>query len=132
MQIDRTNWMEIILQEFPAFRAQWEEHLESWNPIIARPIALDLAEFAALAIDLIWAGDEIEIARLTTVIELILVEGDPIVEYATRKMVLEKIANSSQIAGFPIERFTTKLQPQTADRWQTLTLDRTPDLSIHH
>ena len=50
MQIDRTNWMEIILQEFPAFRAQWEEHLESWSPTIARPIALDLAEFADLAI----------------------------------------------------------------------------------
>ena len=132
MQIDRTNLMEIILQEFPAFRTQWGEHLESWNPTIVRPIALDLAEFADLVIQIVWAGDEIELDRLATVIELIFEAGDPIVTYALRKMVLEKIATSSHVSGFPLDRFTSKLQPQTAEQWQTLALDRIVDLSIHH
>jgi hypothetical protein len=132
MQIDRTNWAEVILQEFPAFRPQWEEHLEGWNPHITRPIALDLAEFATLAIELIWAGDERELDRLATVLELMFVAEDPIFTYTLRQMVLEKIASRSDIAGFPIERFTSKLLPHTADRWQTLTYDRAIDLSIHH
>lgn len=132
MQIDRTNWAEVILQEFPAFRPQWEEHLEGWNPLITRPIALDLAEFATLAIEIIWAGDERELDRLTTAIESMFGAEDPIFTYTLRQMVLEKIANRSEIAGFPIERFTTKLQPYTAKQWQTLTHDRSIDLSIHH
>ncbi len=132
MQIDRTNWMDIILQEFPAFRPQWDEHLESWNPMIARPIALDLAEFADFAIDIIWAGDERELDRLMRVIELMLVEGDSVIIYTVRQMLLVKITNSSQIAGFPIERFTTKLLPQTAYHLQTLPIERSIDLSIHH
>ncbi len=139
MQIDRTNWVEIILQEFPAFRYQWAEHVESWNPTLARPIALDLAEFADLAIAIIWAGDEIELDRLAQVIELILVAGEPIVTYALRQVVLAKIADSN-IAGFPIDRFTSRLQPQTLSQWQILTTDLrsqwlhqpSVDLSIHH
>jgi hypothetical protein len=132
MQIDRTNWAEIILQEFPAFRLQWEEHLETWNPPIARPIALDLAEFATLAIEIIWAGDDLELDRLATVLELMFGAEDPIFTYALRQMVLEKIASRSNVAGFPIERFTSKLQPHSASHWQTLTYDRSSDLSIHH
>jgi hypothetical protein len=132
MQIDRTNWAEIILQEFPAFRPQWEEHLDAWNPLVARPIALDLAEFADLAIALIWAGDERELDRLVTVLELMFVAQDPIFTYTLRQMVLEKIASRSTIAGFPIERFTSKLQPHTVEQWQISTRDRSIDLSIHH
>jgi hypothetical protein len=132
MQIDRTNWAEIILQEFPAFRTQWEEHLDAWNPTIARPIALDLAEFAELAIELIWAGDECELDRLAILIELMFVAEDSLFTYTIRQMVLEKIASRSDVAGFPIERFTNKLQPYTATQWATLTRDRSIDLSIHH
>jgi hypothetical protein len=131
MQIDRTNWAEIILQEFPTFRPQWEEHLESWNQLVARPIALDLAEFATLAIAIIWAGDERELDRLTIVLESMFDAEDPIFTYTLRQMVLEKIASRSEIAGFPIERFTNKLQPHTAHQWQS-TRARSIDLSIHH
>ena len=132
MQIDRTNWAEVILQEFPAFRLQWEEHLDGWNPLVARPIALDLAEFATLAIDIIWAGDERELDRLATVLESMFGAKDSIFTYTLRQMVLAKIASRSDIAGFPIDRFTSKLQPHTANQWQTLTHDRSIDLSIHH
>jgi hypothetical protein len=132
MQIDRTNWAEIILQEFPAFRTQWEEHLDAWNPTITRPIALDLAEFATLAIEIIWSGDERALERLVAVIELMFDAEDPIFTYTIRQMVLEKIASRSDVAGFPIERFTCKLQPHTVEQWQISTRDRSIDLSIHH
>ncbi len=132
MQIDRTNWAEIVLEEFPAFRAQWDEHLAAWNPIIARPLALDVAEFTDLALKIIWAGDEREVDRLANAIELMLVAGDAIVKYTVRQMLLAKIASSSQIDGFPIERFTNAIQPQTAYHWQTAIGDRRVDLSIHH
>jgi hypothetical protein len=132
MQIDRTNWVEVILQEFPTFLPQWEEHLDGWNPLLTRPIALDLAEFADFAIDLIWAGDERELDRLATVLESMFTVEDPIFIYTLRQMVLAKIASRSDIAGFPIDRFTSKLQPQTTNQWQTLTYDRSIDLSIHH
>jgi hypothetical protein len=132
MQIDRTNWAEIILSEFPAFRPQWAEHLDSWNPIITRPIALDLAEFADFAIDLIWAGDERELDRLATAIELMFAAEDPLFTYTICQTVLEKIDSRSDVAGFPIERFTNKFQPYTATQWQAVKLDRSIDLSIHH
>lgn len=132
MQIDRTNCVEIIIQEFPAFCAQWDSYLVSWNPLIERPLAVDLAEFADFALELIWAGDGSELDRLATTIELMLVEGDAVVKYAVRKILLEKLASSSTIAGFPIELFISKLQPQTAVRWQALAIERGIDLSIHH
>jgi hypothetical protein len=132
MQIDRTNWAEIILQQFPAFHTQWAEHLDGWNPLLTRPIALDLAEFADFAIDLIWAGDERELDRLATALELMIGAEDPVFTYTIRQMVLEKIASRSEVAGFPIERFTSRLQPHTLTQWETLTRDRSIDLSIHH
>ena len=63
IQIDRTNCMEIILQEFPAFRTQWDLHLASWS-LPDRPISLDIAEFGDFAVDTIAAGIDTEIDRL--------------------------------------------------------------------
>jgi hypothetical protein len=132
MQIDRTNCMETILQEFPNFRDRWDRHLESWSPIIARPIALDIAEFSDFVVDRIQVGEDNEIDRLTAIIELMLDCGDSVIDYAFRTMFLERIAKRSIIAGFPIERFTQKLHPLTFDRWQALDLMQNIDLSIHH
>jgi hypothetical protein len=118
IQIDRSNYIEIILQEFPAFQAQWDLHLESWNPLIDRPIALDIAEFADFAIDTICLGVEVEIDRLAAITELILVRGDSTIEYIFRRMFLEQIAYLSEKGGFSVDRFTSKLQALGLYYWQ--------------
>jgi hypothetical protein len=120
IQIDRTNCMEIILQAFPAFRTQWDLHLESWNPLIDRPIALDIAEFADFAIDTIRLGTALEIDRLISITELMLLKGDSTIEYIFRKMFLEQIAHRSVKAGFSVARFTRKLQPLASYHWQAM------------
>jgi hypothetical protein len=132
MQIDRHNCMELILREFPAFSNQWNLHLESWNPVIDRPIALDIAEFADFAITTIQTGIDTEIDRLTGTIERMILEGDSTIEYAFRTMFLEQIANHSQRAEFPIDRFTSKLQAQTDYYWKAAKIRSSIDPSIHH
>ncbi len=132
MQIDRTNCMEQILQAFPNFRTRWDRHLDSWNPIIPRPIALDITEFSDFAIETIQHGEDLEIEQLTATIEHMLMWGDSVIDYTFRTMFLEKIANRSVVAGFPIERFTSKLHPLTTNYWQALDLTLNVDLSIHH
>jgi hypothetical protein len=118
LQIDRSNYIEIILQECPAFQTQWDLHLESWNPLIDRPIALDIAEFADFAIDTICLGVDVEIDRLAAITELILVRGDSTIEYIFRRMFLEQIAHRSEKGGFSVDRFTSKLQPSGLYHWQ--------------
>jgi hypothetical protein len=120
IQIDRTNCMEIILGQFPAFQAQWDLHLAAWTPAVSRPIALDIAEFADFAIDTICDGVDPEIDRLAALTELILLHGDSIIEYAFRSLFLEQIAHRSHRGGFPIDRFIGKLQPLGFYHWQAL------------
>jgi hypothetical protein len=119
IEIDRTNCMEIILQEFPAFRQQWEEHLESWSLPIDRPIALDIAEFADFAIEILRLDTELEIEKLTAVTERILLYGNSMIAYAYRTMFLEQIAHRSHKCGFSVDRFTRKLQPLGYYYWQS-------------
>lgn len=120
MQIDRTNCMEIILQEFPAFRSRWDEHLESWSPVIARPVALDIAEFSDFALELIQTGTNAEIDRLSTTLERMLVEGDAIVNYTFRMMFLKKIAHDSKKNRIQLDRFIAKLKPISVYYCQSL------------
>ncbi len=117
IQIDRNNCMEIILREFPAFETQWALHLESWNPQIDRPIALDIAEFADFAIDTICLGVDAEIERLATVTQIMLLHGDAVISYAFRTMFLEQIAHRSHRLGFSVELFIAKLQPLGYYHW---------------
>ena len=119
IQIDRTNCMEIILQEFPAFRTQWDLHLASWSPP-DRPIALDIAEFGDFAVETIAAGIDPEIDRLAATIELMLRQGDSVINYAFRTMFLEQIAHRCQRRGLDLAVFTHKLQPLSHDRWQAI------------
>jgi hypothetical protein len=127
IQIDRTNCLEIILLNFPAFQEQWDLHLNSWHPSIPRPIAIDIAEFADFAIDTIWRQNELEIAKIAATIEMMLQQGDSIIEYAFRTMFLEQIAQRSQRSGFDLDCFTSQLQPLGWYYWQDL--DR--HVSIH-
>jgi hypothetical protein len=120
IQIDRTNCMELILQEFPAFCTLWEQHLAAWSLPIDRPIALDIAEFADFAIETIRLDVELEIEKLATVTELMLLQGDSIVEYAFRRMFLEQIAYRSTKQGFSVDRFVGKLQPLGYYQWQAM------------
>jgi hypothetical protein len=120
IQIDRTNCMEIMLQEFPAFRTQWDLHVESWNPLIDRPIALDVAEFADFAIDTICLGVDLEIDRLVAMTELMLLKGDSTIEYIFRKMFLEQIAHRSVKGRFSVDLFIRKLQPLASYHWQAM------------
>ncbi|WP_310482529.1 hypothetical protein [Chamaesiphon sp. VAR_48_metabat_403] len=117
IQIDRTNCMEIILLEFPAFETQWALHLESWNPQIDRPIALDIAEFADFAIDTICLGLDADIEHLAAITQLMLLKGDAVINYAFRTMFLEQIAHRSSRSGFSVEAFITKLQPLGYYHW---------------
>jgi hypothetical protein len=119
-QIDRIDCMEIILAEFPDFAARWAVHLESWPAWSQRPIALDMNEFAEFAIETISTGIDAQIDRLAAITEVILLEGDPIVEYTFRRMFLEHIAQHSSVGGFPIKQFTTKLRPLGLYHWQAL------------
>ncbi len=119
-QIDRTNCLEIILQNFPAFRTQWDLYLESWNSLIERPIALDIAEFADFAIETICLGADLEIDKLVSTTELMLLQGDSIIQYAFQRMFLEQIAHRSNRGGFPVDLFTSKLQPLTYYYWQAM------------
>ncbi len=120
IQIDRTNCMEIILQEFPAFQAQWDLHLAAWNPQIDRPIALDIAEFADFAADTICEGIDARIDRLAAIVELMLLQGDAVINYAFRTMFLEQIAHRCQRSGLDLDIFTRKLQPLSHDCWQAI------------
>jgi hypothetical protein len=110
--------MEIILAEFPDFAARWAVHLESWPAYSQRPIALDITEFAEFAIETISTGLDAQIDRLAAIAEVILLEGDPIVEYTFRRMFLEHIAQHSSLDEFPIQQFTTKLRPLGLYHWQ--------------
>jgi hypothetical protein len=112
--------MEIILAEFPDFAARWAVHLESWPAQIQRPIALDMTEFAEFAIEIVATGIDTQIDRLAAITEVILLEGDSIVEYTFRRMFLEHIARYSSADGFPIKQFTTKLRPLGLYHWQAL------------
>jgi hypothetical protein len=111
MAIDCTNCMELILQEFPAFQQRWDEHLATWTPVIARPLALDIAEFSDFALELIQTGTDAEIDRLAILTEQILADGDSIVNYTFRMMFLKNIAKHSETNGIPLDRFTVKLLP---------------------
>jgi hypothetical protein len=120
IQIDRTNCMELILQEFPAFQPQWDLHLESWIPVIPRPIVLDIAEFGDFAIELITTGVDLEISNLTALIERMLLQSDSVIEYAFRTMFLEQIARRSSQSGLPVDLFISKLQPLGYYHWQAM------------
>jgi hypothetical protein len=122
MQIDRTNCMEIILHEFPAFRDRWDEHLESWNLPLDRPVALDVAEFSEFALELMRLGDDREIERLAIIIEQILADGDSIVNYTFRMMFLKQVASHSETDRSSVDRFIAKLQPVTAYYCRSLDL----------
>jgi hypothetical protein len=119
-QIDRTNCMEIILQQFPAFQAQWDLHLESWIPTLDRPIALDVAEFADFAVDTICLGVEVEIANLAAIVELILQRGDDVISYTFRRMFLQQIAHRFASSQLSAEQFIRKLQPLGYYHWQAM------------
>jgi hypothetical protein len=112
--------MEIILQEFPAFRTQWNLHLADWNPQIDRPIAIDIAEFGDFAVDTICEGVETEIERLTAIIQLMLLHGDAVINYAFRTMFLEQIAHRCHRGKFPVDVFISKLQPLGYYHWQAI------------
>ena len=120
IQIDRTNCLEIILQEFPAFRTQWELHLDSWNPQIDRPIALDIAEFADFALDTIRLGVDVEIDRLAAITQLMLLQGDAVISYVFGTMFLGQIAHRSSQGGFSVDVFTRKLSLLGYYHWQAL------------
>jgi hypothetical protein len=120
IQIDRTNCMEIILQQFPAFRTQWDLHLESWIPTLDRPIALDIAEFADFAVDTICLGVEVEIDKLAAIVELMLRQGDDVINYTFRRMFLEQIARRFSNSKLSVDRFTNKLQPLGNYHWQAM------------
>jgi hypothetical protein len=117
-----------ILQEFPAFQPQWDLHLESWIPAIPRPIVLDVAEFGDFAIELISTGVDLEINRLTAIIERMLRQSDSVIEYTFRTMFLEQIARRSSQSGLSINLFISKLQPLGYYHWQAM--DR--HWNIHH
>lgn len=117
IQIDRSNCMELILREFPAFETQWALHLESWNPQIDRPIALDIAEFADFAIETIQLGVDADIERLAAVTHTMLLHGDAVINYAFRTMFLEQIARSTNRHGCAVEVFVAKLQPLGYYHW---------------
>jgi hypothetical protein len=120
IKIDRTNCMEIILQEVPTFISQWEQHLEGWMLPFERPLALDVAEFADFAVEKIQGGEDAEIDRIVTIIERMLLEGDPIVSYAFRTMFLEQIAHRAQRCEFSLDLFVDKLEPVSYYYWQAL------------
>jgi hypothetical protein len=120
LQIDRTNCMEIILHQFPDFQAQWDVHLESWIPTLERPIALDIAEFADFAVDTICLGVEVDIAKLAAITELMLLQGDDVINYAFRRMFLEQIAHRFTKNGSSVEPFIRKLQPLGFYHWQAM------------
>jgi hypothetical protein len=120
IQIDRTNCLEIIFREFPAFKSQWELYLESWNSLVERPVALDIAEFADFAVETICLGVDVEIEKLVAITELMLAEGDSVIKYAFRRMFLEQIAHGCRRCKFPVDRFIEKLQPLTYYYWQSL------------
>ena len=122
IRIDRTNYMELILQEFPAFRTQWEEHLAAWNLPLERPIAVDIAEFADFAVVTICRGVDAEIDRLAAITELMLQQDDPVIDYAFRTLFLEQIAIGTKRGGVAVDRFTHKLRPLGSYHWQALDL----------
>ena len=123
IQIDRTNCLEIILHKFPAFQTQWDLHLESWNSLIERPIALDIAEFADFAIDTIATGIDPEIEKVVEVTEQMLADGDSVIQYAFRRLFLEQIAHRRSRGGFPVDRFTSKLHPLGYYHWHAIDLN---------
>lgn len=120
IQIDRTNCMEIILQQFPAFEAQWDLHVESWIPTLDRPIALDIAEFADFAVDTICLGVDVEIDKLAALVELMLLQGDSVINYAFRRMFLEQIAHRFAKSELSVEPLIGKLQPLGFYHWQAM------------
>jgi hypothetical protein len=120
IQIDRTNCMEIILHQFPAFQAQWDLHLESWIPTLERPIALDIAEFADFAVDTICLGVDAEIDKLAAITELMLLQGDAVISYAVRRMFLEQIAHRFASSELSVAQFVGKLQPLGYYHWQAM------------
>ena len=113
-QIDRTNCMQIILQEFPTFQDRWNSHLDSWTLPFDRPVALDVREFTEFAIELIRQSIDTEIDRLSEIIELMLVEGDSVINYTFRMMFLKNIAECRELDRVSIDRFIAKFQPATA------------------
>jgi hypothetical protein len=112
--------MEIILQQFPDFRTQWDLHLESWTPLLERPIALDVAEFADFAVDTICLGVDVEIDKLAAITELMLLQGDSVTNYAFRRMFLEQIAHRFTSSELSVEPFIRKLQPLGYYHWQAM------------
>jgi hypothetical protein len=120
LKIDRLNCMEIILQEFPAFQTQWDSYLESWNSLIDRPIALDIAEFADFAVDTISLGSDRDIDQLAATLEVMLCQDDSVVNYAFRRMFLSQIAHNRHLAGVTIDVFINKLRPLGFYHWQAL------------
>ena len=95
-------------------------YLESWNSLIERPIALDIAEFADFAIETICLGADLEVNKLVETTELMLLKGDSVIQYAFRRMFLEQIAHRANRGGFPVDLFTSKLQPLTYYYWQAM------------
>ena len=120
IQIDRTNCMEIILQQFPAFQTQWDLYLESWISTLDRPIALDIAEFADFAVDTICLDIEVEIDKLAAIVELMLRQGDDVINYAFRRMFLAQIARRFTSSELSVDRFTNKLQSLGYYHWQAM------------
>jgi hypothetical protein len=120
IQIDRTNCIKIILQQFPAFQTQWDLHLESWTSMLERPIAVDVAEFADFAIDTICLGVDVEIDKLAAITELMLLQGDAVINYAFRRMFIEQIAHRFTSNELSVEQFIRKLQPVGYYYWQAM------------
>ena len=93
--INEQQWIDIILDWFPDFRPQYQEHLDEWKDDPERPFGLDMAEFTRYAVDLIQSGSDELVVKLTDFAELMITEGNESVDYAVCMMFLENITNKN-------------------------------------
>jgi len=128
--ISRTDWLGLVLREFPGFDGHWRQYQARWAKEGSPGVCSEVSCFGDFVEKRILEADEAEIARIFGLIEHFLIFGDEEIRTAFCTCCLENILNVTP-SRLPAERFVKFLGPKSREycrAWDEFTGVKTPGL----
>jgi hypothetical protein len=122
--------MKTILERVPAFRVQWQTHLDYWNGEDAG-LCNDISQFSHYVTELV-VNDQLEnLSEIFNLIEQLTVDGDAEVKNAIATCFLENLLNVASTGRVDARKFVNLLGPKSrayCKAWDEFTGVRTEGL----
>lgn len=109
-QVTEINCMQNILERVPAFKQDWQTHLDYWNGEEAG-LCNDMSEFSRYVADLILTNQLESLPQIFSLVEEFLNEGNQQVQEAIATCFLENLINCCSSDDLDAEAFIHLLGP---------------------